>query len=173
MPRYAPGKARNLSPFREDEQIEFPHKDTIVLDDDDETAYGSNPRFSFQPNGSYPESPPSIYDKLPPQARSVFASNPDLSLDGVASRRETEDAGRAELWAPAGKLGVAIDVVDGHPIVWRIKAGSPLEGFLQKGDMIMAIDEIDTSHMSAADVTSVMVRRMRQRRKISYVRSEE
>jgi hypothetical protein len=169
MPRYVRGSARNISPFREDEEIQFPHKDTINLDDDDDNTYGSNPRFSFQPNGGYPDSPPSIYDTAPARARSVFARNPDLSLDKVA-QNEDKNVGRAELWAPAGKLGVAIDVVDGHPIVWRIKAGSPLDGFLQKGDTIMAIDEIDTFHMSAADVTSVMVRRMRQRRKITYIR---
>jgi len=172
MPRYVAG-SRNLSPFRQDGEIEFPDKDTLVLDDDDDTTYGSNPRFSFQPNGAYPDSPPSIYNTTPSRVRSSFAAAHDHSLDNAVPTEDPEDAGRAELWAPAGKLGVAIDVVDGRPIVWRIKAGSSLEGFLQKGDIIMAIDEIDTSNMSAADVTSVMVRRMRQRRKITYIRAEE
>ena len=94
-----------------------------------------------------------------------------LTLDTVIQSPIKEIPGtRVELWAPAGKLGVAIDVVDGRPIVWRLKPGSPLEGFLEKGDIIVALDEIDTSHMSAADVTSLMVRRMRQRRKIAYIR---
>jgi C-terminal processing protease CtpA/Prc len=94
-----------------------------------------------------------------------------LTLDQIPQSPIKEIPGtRVELWAPAGKLGVAIDVVDGRPIVWRLKSGSPLEGFLEKGDIIVALDEIDTSHMSAADVTSLMVRRMRQRRKIAYIR---
>mmetsp|Transcript_30262 Transcript_30262/g.50012 ORF Transcript_30262/g.50012 Transcript_30262/m.50012 type:complete len:349 (-) Transcript_30262:1044-2090(-) len=132
MPRYVAG-SRNLSPFRQDGEIEFPDKDTLVLDDDDDTTYGSNPRFSFQPNGAYPDSPPSIYNTTPSRVRSSFAAAHDHSLDNAVPTEDPEDAGRAELWAPAGKLGVAIDVVDGRPIVWRIKAGSSLEGFFAKG----------------------------------------
>lgn len=104
----------------------------------------------------------------------LAAATASLTLDAEDEEpAEAIPGNRAELWAPAGKLGVAIDVVDGQPVVWRIKDGSPVDGFLQKGDVIIAIDEIDTSHMSAADVTSVMVRRMRQRRKITYVRPTE
>lgn len=191
MPRYVSGKARtNISPFRDaaEETVTFPSKDTLVLDDDEDdfAAFGSN-RFSFRPGYKTPESPepsygdnePSSYASLPsPSSRRSFDGGAfgslNLTLDDVAKSpiKESDSAARVELWAPAGKLGVAIDVVEGQPLVWRIKTGSPLEGFLEKGDHIVAIDEIDTTRMSAADVTSVMVRRMRQRRKITYVRPE-
>lgn len=86
---------------------------------------------------------------------------------------EGEQVGsRFEIYAPPGKLGVAIDVIDGHPVVYRIKPGSPLTGFLRKMDRIIDIDGIDTTHMSAADVTNLMVKNMSKRRKITYIRGD-
>ena len=144
-------------------------------EEDDAYAFNSN-RFSFRPDYKVPVSPEPSVTMLPvspPQQcfDSLDRNSLTLTLDQIPqSPIKTIPGTRVELWAPAGKLGVAIDVVDGRPIVWRLKSGSPLEGFLEKGDIIVALDEVDTSHMSAADVTSLMVRRMRQRRKIAYIR---
>ena len=76
------------------------------------------------------------------------------------------------VFAPPGKIGVAIDVVDGNPTVHKIKHGSPLEGLLKPKDLIIAIDDVDTTRMSAADVTHLMVKRMNYRRKITFVRKD-
>jgi C-terminal processing protease CtpA/Prc len=67
---------------------------------------------------------------------------------------------------------VAIDVVDGSPIVHKVKSGSPLEGLLKPKDLVIAIDDVDTTRMSAADVTHLMVKRMNYRRKITFVRKD-
>lgn len=69
-------------------------------------------------------------------------------------------------------MGVAIDVVDGRPVVHRVKKGSPLEGLLQPNDRVLAIDDVDTTTMTAADVTSLMVKRMDYGRKITIARVE-
>ena len=74
------------------------------------------------------------------------------------------------VYAPPGKVGVAIDVIDGNPVVHKVKRGSPLEGLLQPKDIIIAIDDVDTTCMSAADVTQLMVKRMKFDRKITFVR---
>eukprot|EP00957_Ditylum_brightwellii_P154146 11730756-Ditylum_brightwellii.AAC.1 len=90
-----------------------------------------------------------------------------------ASLFETDllkSATRRECTAPPGKLGVAIDTVNGQPVVHRIKPGSPLDGTLHRFDKIVAIDGVDTTGMSAADVTQLMVKRMNSERKISYIR---
>lgn len=75
-----------------------------------------------------------------------------------------------ECYAPPGKLGVAIDNVDGRPVVHRIKDGSPLKNILLHGDTIIAIDGTDTHNMSAAEVTKLMVKGMSRVRKISFTR---
>ena len=76
------------------------------------------------------------------------------------------------VYAPPGKVGVAIDVVNGHPIVHKVKRGSPLEGLLHPRDWVIAIDDVDTTSMSAADVTSLMVKRMNYNRKITVMRGD-
>lgn len=76
------------------------------------------------------------------------------------------------VFAPPGKIGVAIDIVNGNPIVHKIRRGSPLEGLLKPNDMVIAIDDVDTRQMSAADVTHLMVKRMNYRRKITFVRRD-
>lgn len=77
---------------------------------------------------------------------------------------------KQHVFAPPGKIGVAIDVLNGQPIVHKVRKGSPLEKMLQPNDIIMAIDDEDMSCMSAADVTSKMVRTMDRVRKITFVR---
>jgi len=88
------------------------------------------------------------------------------------SDSDNESQIRSECWAPPGKLGVAIDTVDGQPVIHQIKAGSPLEGVLQRMDRIVAIDGVSTANMSAADVTYLMVKRMKQKRRITFLRAE-
>ena len=92
-------------------------------------------------------------------------------MDDV-EEEETLATMRNECYAPPGKLGVAIDTVNGQPVVHRIKEGSPLKGMLQHKDRIVAIDGIDTRNMTAADVTHLMVKGMNRVRKISYIRSK-
>jgi len=51
--------------------------------------------------------------------------------------------------------------------------GSPLHGVLMKKDWIVGIDEVDTTFMSAAEVTKLMVSRMKSSRNISYIRGSD
>jgi hypothetical protein len=77
---------------------------------------------------------------------------------------------KQHVFAPPGKIGVAIDVLNGQPVVHKVRRGSPLENMLQENDIIVAIDDEDTSCLSAADVTSMMVKRIDRVRKITFVR---
>jgi len=80
------------------------------------------------------------------------------------------EAPSQHVFAPPGKVGVAIDHVDGHPVVHQVKRGSPLEGLLQPNDRVLAIDDVDTTCMSAADVTQLMAKRMNYNRRITFAR---
>ena len=136
--------------------------------------------YSFDPFGT--EVPSTFYKDTPD-----IESNNSLRLRKTHSKDEEETVSfmsqsseakkstpahsrQEHIYAPPGKVGVAIDVINGQPTVHKIRDGSPLEGALQHGDIIMAIDDVETSSMSAADVTHLMVKRMNYRRKISYIR---
>ena len=105
------------------------------------------------------------YTRIKPDALSAEYGEVDEEEEALATMR-------SECYAPPGKLGVAIDTVNGQPVVHRIKEGSPLKGILQHKDRIVAIDGVDTRNMTAADVTHLMVKGMNRVRKISYVRSK-
>lgn len=68
--------------------------------------------------------------------------------------------------APPGKLGVVIDTTKNGPVVHQVKAGSPLENLIFQGDKIIEIDGIDTTALSASNVTKIMARRVDESRKI-------
>ncbi len=143
--------------------------------------------YSFDPFGT--ETPPTFYKDNTSDTSSYTAEN-DLRLrkSNGAAREESISFEPSEtnsslfngnstissqelIYAPPGKVGVAIDVINGQPTVHKIRNGSPLEGLLQHGDIILSIDDVETSNMSAADVTHLMVKRMNYRRKISFIRS--
>ena len=88
----------------------------------------------------------------------------ELSTDGTLFT--------GECFAPPGKLGVAIDTVNNQPVVHRVLDKSPLSGVLRRSDVIIAVDDEKTSSMSAADVTTLMEKKMDHKRKITYLRGK-
>ncbi len=123
-----------------------------------------NDQFSRGDNGQQHQSREetvSFDNQIPPS--SLFMS----PIEKGPSYHEDE---KQNVFAPPGKVGVAIDVINGQPVVHKIKRGSPLEGKLQPNDIVVAIDDVDTTCMSAADVTHLMVKRMNYQRKITFVR---
>ena len=77
-----------------------------------------------------------------------------------------------ECYAPPGKVGLAIDTINGQPVIHQVRDHSPLVGVLRHLDVIVGVDDIDTSSMSAADVTQLMSERIGKRKKITFLRGE-
>jgi hypothetical protein len=109
----------------------------------------------------------SLSSAWPP--RTIFPA-PGAVATPVTLSDEIRTLPRQHVFAPPGKIGVAIDVLNGQPVVHKVRKGSPLEKMLKPNDVIIAIDDEDMSCMSAADVTSIMVRRMDRVRKITFAR---
>lgn len=118
--------------------------------------------------GDYTDEPNNVWPGLAPH-RTIFPAPGAVA----APIDELKWLPRQHVFAPPGKIGVAIDVLDGQPVVHRVRRGSPLEKILQPNDVIIAIDDEDIGCMSAADVTSKLVRRMDRVRKITFVRRME
>jgi hypothetical protein len=107
--------------------------------------------------------------------QSTYRSSPlfrDSLMEKLNTPTKQYETEYQHVFAPPGKVGVAIDVVNGNPTVHKIKRGSPLEGLLKPKDLVIAIDDVDTTSMSAADVTHLMVKRMNYQRKITFLRKE-
>lgn len=103
----------------------------------------------------------------------AIANADDLFSAHSANSERSDDHDKYEkkvCFAPPGKLGVAIDTVGGFACVHKVKSGSPLEGKLTRLDRIVAINEVDTSNMNAAEITRLMVSKMNESRRIHYIR---
>lgn len=92
-----------------------------------------------------------------------FAAGAGASVDdSAASKRYART-----VVAPAGKLGIVIDTTLEGPVVHRVNPGSPLEGVLFPGDIIVAIDDVDTRAMSASSITALMIKTANKKRNLT------
>jgi len=59
--------------------------------------------------------------------------------------------------APPGKLGIVIDTTLEGPVVHTVNSQSPLAGTLFPGDIIVAVNDVDTRAMTASAITALML----------------
>jgi len=89
--------------------------------------------------------------------------NTHPSSSGVAP--ELYDA-----YAPPGSLGIVVDTTPDGPVVHSLKIDSPLIGMVHVGDVIVALDDIDTRVMDAGSLTRLMMKKSEQhQRKITLL----
>lgn len=70
---------------------------------------------------------------------------------------------------PPGKLGLILDTTAEGPIVHELNPGSPMEGVIFPGDIIVSIDKVDTRAMSAKAMSSIMTETANQSRMFTIV----
>jgi C-terminal processing protease CtpA/Prc len=84
----------------------------------------------------------------------------DASLfqdDASFEKQYREQEERIEIDAPAGKLGVVIDTpVGGVPLVHAIKDTSILADQVRVGDQLVSVDDVDTTQLSAIEVSKLI-----------------
>jgi len=123
-------------------------------------------------SSSSPPPPSTLFPaKVSPEAMAASAPTPTKPKE-LSYTQQLQSLPKQHVFAPPGKIGVAIDVFNGQPVVHKVRKNSPLEKMLRPNDVIVAIDDEDASCLSAADVTSLMVKRMDRVRKITFVRRE-
>lgn len=113
-----------------------------------------------------------VWPDSAPGANTLFPA-PGTTTLAKATLSYTEELNKLpkqHVFAPPGKIGVAVDVYNGQPVVHKVRKDSPLQNMLRPNDIIVAIDDEDTSCLSAADVTKMMCQRMDRVRKITFIR---
>lgn len=84
--------------------------------------------------------------------------------------KSTSNRIRRDVWAPSGKLGVMVANTSGYgPAIHTIRPGSPLEGLVFVSDIIAAINDVDTKHFTAEQITQVMKDTALEARKITVL----
>ena len=74
-----------------------------------------------------------------------------------------------EITAPPGKLGVILNTSEKGPVVQSVAPGSPLEGMVWPGDVVISIDGIKARKMSAASLMAYMKTNLNKPRKLTMM----
>jgi len=67
-----------------------------------------------------------------------------------------------DVFAPPGALGIVVDTTEKGCIVYSLKKSSPLQGLMNRGDVIIGLDNFDVRNMSAALLTKLMAKKSEQ-----------
>jgi len=79
------------------------------------------------------------------QAAGGGAAHPPMEIPMMGGRKKGNgNKISRECFAPPGKLGIVIDTTPEGPVIHKVNPGSPLEGIVWPGDIIIAIDDVDT-----------------------------
>ena len=74
--------------------------------------------------------------------------------------------------APPGKLGIIVDTSSEGPIVHSVKNKSPLHGLIFVGDLIVYLDDEDTTDWTAQYLTKLVAKRSMVTRKFTVLRTD-
>ena len=78
-----------------------------------------------------------------------------------------------DCFAPPGRLQIVIRSTKDGPAVHTVKLGSALEGKLFPGDLILAVDDLDTRGYSAEEVMKMMAAKSAFERKITVLHYDD
>jgi C-terminal processing protease CtpA/Prc len=67
-----------------------------------------------------------------------------------------------DVFAPAGAIGIVVDTTKKGCIVHSLKKTSPMQGLMNPGDLIIALDDFDVRKMNAASLTKLMAKKSQQ-----------
>jgi len=107
---------------------------------------------------------------LPSNLRSSDDENEhDIDISNNFQADQNKNTLTRKVLAPAGRLGVIIDTTVKGPVVHKVNQESKLVGKIFPGDIIIAIDDVDTRAMSASDINAVMVKTANQNRRLTIL----
>lgn len=68
-----------------------------------------------------------------------------------------------DVFAPAGPIGIVVDTIEKGCVVHSLKKTSPMQGLINPGDLIVALDDFDVRKMDAASLTKLMAKKSQQK----------
>ncbi|EJK49637.1 hypothetical protein THAOC_31465, partial [Thalassiosira oceanica] len=149
------------------------------LEGDHSLEGGKRPRTPVNsPNGNTrstvsPASSSSVRSHVSPcSSGEVEVSLPDPRFRGLPSPSPTSlrNRVRRDVMTPPGKLGIMVANTNSHgPAVHTIRPGSAMEGLVYVNDIIVSVNEVDTSGYTAEQITQVMRDTVGEERKITVL----
>ena len=124
---------------------------------------------------SFDDNTDGVYEEETSNDDSIVNENPALlsSADVHATNSAASSIVCKDCFAPPGKLHIVIHSTKDGPAVHTVKEGSSLEGEIFPGDLIIAVDNVDTRSFTAEQVMKMMATKGDKERKITVLHSHE
>ena len=91
-------------------------------------------------------------------------------MEGSFPLKPPASSTQLEIEIPQGKLGLVVENHDGGHIVTRVKDGSRSASLVEEGDVIVAVNEVNTQSMSGVALTAMISRAVNSKRVFTIVR---
>jgi hypothetical protein len=104
----------------------------------------------------------------------VFYEEDESVVNSVAPSEPTARSVGYDVLAPPGPLGMVVDTVEKGCVVHSLKKTSPMQGLINPGDLIVALDDLDVRKMDAASLTKLMAKKSQQKeRKFTLIPADQ
>jgi DNA-binding transcriptional regulator YdaS (Cro superfamily) len=113
-------------------------------------------------------------DRLDDEGNTSTMHSPPISPESTKNRSSisspiSHNIICRDVIAPPGKLNIVIHSTKDGPAIHSVKQGSALEGKLFRGDLVVAVDDMDTRTLNAVDVMEMMAQKSDSERKITVI----
>eukprot|EP00934_Nitzschia_sp_Nitz4_P006548 Nitzschia sp. Nitz4//scaffold52_size167869//89685//91526//NITZ4_002281-RA/size167869-processed-gene-0.98-mRNA-1//1//CDS//3329554050//6538//frame0 len=93
----------------------------------------------------------------------VYYEEDESAVTSAVQSQHPAGALAYDVFAPPGPIGIVVDTVEQGCIVHSLKKTSPMQGLINPGDLIVALDDFDVRKMNAANLTKLMAKKSQQR----------
>jgi len=96
-------------------------------------------------------------------AMPIYYDDDDGKESSVAPSSVVESSALSyDVFAPPGALGIVVDTTEKGCIVYSLKKSSAMQGLMNRGDLIIGLDNFDVRNMSASSLTQIMAKKSEQ-----------
>lgn len=100
--------------------------------------------------------------KMRENEASLGATGNDVPLYYDDDEDDTEEEDIYDVFAPPGPIGMVVDTTAKGCVVHSLRKTSSMQGLINPGDLIVALDDEDVTKLNASELTKLMARKAQQ-----------
>eukprot|EP00980_Cylindrotheca_fusiformis_P011191 scaffold2563_cov124-Cylindrotheca_fusiformis.AAC.22 len=100
--------------------------------------------------------------KMRRNTASLGATGNDMPLYYEDGEEDSVQSGVYDVFAPPGPIGVVVDTTENGCVVHSLRKTSSMQGLMNPGDLIIALDDVDVQSLDASELTKLMAQKSQQ-----------
>lgn len=100
--------------------------------------------------------------KMRENEASLGATGNDVQIYYDDDEDNTEEEDIYDVFAPPGPIGMVVDTTAKGCVVHSLRKTSSMQGLINPGDLIVALDDEDVTKLDASELTKLMARKAQQ-----------